>query len=119
MEISFYLLFLGGAIVTALLFSKGATLAKSPLIVGYIVAGAILGPSITGLISFEQIKSLEIINVITLSLIGFGIGGALRLHEIKKLGKSIISILFFESFGAFFFVSIILSILLKNIWMIL
>jgi len=114
-NLSFYLLFLGISILAALIFSRGATFIKSPLIIGYIVAGAILGPSIIGLISFEQIKSLEIVNVVTLSLIGFGIGGELSWREIKKLGKSIIFILFFESFGAFLFVGITLSIFLKNI----
>jgi len=114
-NLAFYLLFLGISILAALIFSRGATFTKSPLIIGYIVAGAILGPSIIGFISFEQIKSLEIVNVVTLSLIGFGIGGELRWKEIKKLGKSIIFILFFESFGAFLFVGITLSILLKNI----
>ncbi|MCK4358744.1 MAG: cation:proton antiporter [Candidatus Cloacimonetes bacterium] len=114
-NLSFFLLFLGCSIIAALIFSRGATLIKSPLIVGYIVAGAILGPSIIGFISFDQIKSLEIVNIVTLSLIGFGIGGELRWKAIRKLGKSIIFILFFESFGAFLLVGIILSILLKNI----
>jgi Kef-type K+ transport system membrane component KefB len=114
-NLSFYLLFLGISILAALVFSRSATFIKSPLIIGYIVAGAILGPSIIGFISFEQIKSLQIVNVVTLSLIGFGIGGELRWKEIKKLGKSIIFILFFESFGAFLFVGITLSIFLKNI----
>ncbi|MEA3475672.1 MAG: cation:proton antiporter, partial [Candidatus Cloacimonadota bacterium] len=114
-NLSFYLLFLGISILAALIFSRSATFIKSPLIIGYIVAGAILGPSIIGFISFEQIKSLQIVNVVTLSLIGFGIGGELRWKAIRKLGKSIIFILFFESFGAFLFVGIILSIFLKNI----
>ena len=35
----------------ALLFSRGATVLKSPLIVGYIVAGAILGPAVLNIIS--------------------------------------------------------------------
>lgn len=114
-NMSFFLLFLGCSIIAALIFSRGATFIKSPLIVGYIVAGAILGPSIIGFISFEQIKSLEIVNIVTLSLIGFGIGGELRWKAIRKLGKSIIFILLFESFGAFLLVGIVLSIFLKNI----
>ena len=114
-NLSFFLIFLGLSIVVALIFSRGATLIKSPLIVGYIITGAILGPSITGFIGFDKIKSLEIVNIVTLSLIGFGIGGALRWKEIKKLGKVIIFTLFFESLGAFFLVGIILSILLNNI----
>ncbi|MBN2017567.1 MAG: cation:proton antiporter [Candidatus Cloacimonetes bacterium] len=111
----FIFIFLGISLIAALIFSNGAKLLKSPLIVGYIIAGALLGPSVFNFISYEQIRSLEIINVVTLSLIGFGIGGALRWSEIKKLGKVIIYTLFFESFGAFFFVSIALSLLLKSI----
>lgn len=111
----FIFLFLGISLLAALIFSNGAKLLKSPQIVGYIVAGALLGPSVFNFVSYEQIKSLEIINVLTLSLIGFGIGGALRWSEIKKLGKVIIFNLFFESFGAFIFVGIALSLLLKSI----
>lgn len=88
---------------------------KFPLIVGYIVAGAILGPSVTGLINTQQIKSLEIINVVALSFIGFGIGGELRWSKIKKMGSIIISVLFFESLGAFVLVSTILSLVLGSI----
>lgn len=111
----FIFLFLGISLIAALIFSNGAKLLKSPLIVGYIIAGALLGPSVFNLISYDQIQSLDIINVLTLSLIGFGIGGALRWSEIKKLGKVIIYALFFESFGAFIFVGIALSLLLKSI----
>lgn len=113
--IPFYLIFLGISLLLALIFSRTATRFKSPLIVGYIVAGAVLGPSVTNFISFERIESLEIINLITLSLIGFGIGGALQWKQIRKLGKVIISILFFEAFGAFFFVSLIVSLVMKSI----
>ena len=111
----FLFLFLGISLIAALIFSNGAKLLKSPLIVGYIIAGALLGPSVFNLISYDQIQSLEIINVLTLSLIGFGIGGALRWSEVKKLGKVIIYTLFFESFGAFIFVGIALSVLLKSV----
>ncbi|MCD4820155.1 MAG: hypothetical protein K8S23_15850 [Candidatus Cloacimonetes bacterium] len=69
------LLFLGSSLLIALILSRGATLLKSPLIVGYIVAGALFSPDVFHFISNEQIESLEIINLIVLSLIGFGIGG--------------------------------------------
>jgi len=64
----FIFLFLGISLIAALIFSNGAKFLKSPLIVGYIIAGALLGPSVFNLISYEQIQSLEIINVLTLSL---------------------------------------------------
>jgi Kef-type K+ transport system membrane component KefB len=109
------LLFLGVSILLALIFSRGATLLKSPLIVGYIVAGAILGPEILHFINDEQIASLDIVNLIVLSLLGFGIGGELRFSELKKLGKGIIIIVIFEALGAFLLVGLATFFLLKSI----
>ena len=109
------LLFLGSSLLIALILSRGATLLKSPLIVGYIVAGALIGPDVLRFISNEQIDSLEIINIIVLSLIGFGIGGELRFSDLKKLGKKILIIVIFEAFGAFILVSIVSAFLLKSI----
>lgn len=109
------LLFLGGSILLALILSSGATLLKTPLIVGYIIAGALLGPDILGMLSPDHIKSLDIVNLVVLSLIGFGIGGELKFKEIRNLGKSIISIVIFEAFGAFFLVGIVSALILKSI----
>ena len=109
------MLFLGVSILLSLIIAKGATLLKSPLIVGYIIAGALLGPDIFGAITEEQIASMDIINLVVLSLIGFGIGGELQLKELKKLGKSIISIVMFEAFGAFLLVGTAAAIILKSV----
>ena len=111
----FLLFFMGSAIVLALIFSKGATLLRIPMIVGYIFAGALLGPDVLGIISRQQIASLDIVNVVVLSLIGFGVGGELRLGEIKKLGKSIVTIVLFEAFGAFLLVGTVSALVLKSI----
>ncbi len=108
-------IFLGISMITALICSKGASLIKSPLIVGYIVAGALLGPDIFNIINEEQINSLDIINTITLSFIGFGIGGELKISELKKLGKSIIMIVIFEATIAFLLVGCATALLLDSI----
>ena len=109
------LLFLGGSVILSLIIARGASSLKTPLIVGYIVAGAIVGPAVFNLITKEQVDSLNIINLIVLSLIGFGIGGELQIAEIKKLGKTIIMIVLLEALGAFVLVSVASSLLLKNI----
>jgi len=107
--------FLGSSIILALLFSRGATVLKTPLIVGYIIAGALLGPDVLGLISSKQVASLDVVNLVVLSLIGFGIGGELKFAEIKKLGKSITLIVIFEALGAFLLVGIASALILKSI----
>ena len=53
----------------------------------------------------EVSQELLLISEIALGLIGFDMGSHLHLNEIRKLGKSILFILIFEAFGAFFLVT--------------
>lgn len=115
MNSTFFLIFMGGSILLALLLAKGTSLLKSPLVVGYIIAGAIIGPAILKLINHDQIESMNVINTITLSFLGFGIGGELKFKDLKKLGKSIFIIVFFEATAAFLVVGIATSLILHNI----
>ena len=115
MESEFLLFFFGASLLLSLLIAKGASLLKTPLIVGYIVAGAIMGPAILNLISIEKVQSLNIINTLTLSFIGFGVGGELKFSELKKLGKSIVAIVLFEATGAFIVVGVATALILHNI----
>ena len=115
MDSYYLLLFLGGSILLALILARGATLVKSPLIVGYIIAGALLGPAVLNLISNQNIVSLGVINTITLSFLGFGIGGELRWSELKKLGKSIVIIVLFEATATFLLVGLATGLLLKSV----
>ncbi len=111
----FLLLFFGISLLLSMILARGATLIKTPLIVGYIIAGAILGPAILNLIHMDQVKSLSIINTLTLSFIGFGVGGELKLSELKKLGKAIITIVLWEATGAFVVVAATTALILHNI----
>ena len=115
MDTTFLLLFSGIAIISSFLLSQGINLLKSPLIVGYILAGAILGPAILNLINIQQIQHLDIINVLTLSFIGFGVGGELRFSVLKKLGKSIVIIVLFEATAAFVVVAGVTALVLHSI----
>ncbi|MCF7793589.1 MAG: cation:proton antiporter [Candidatus Cloacimonetes bacterium] len=115
MNSTFFLIFMGGSILLALLLAKGTSLVKSPFVVGYIIAGAIIGPAVLSLINYQQIESMNVINTITLSFLGFGIGGELKFKELKKLGKSIFAIVFFEATAAFLVVGIATTLILHNI----
>jgi NhaP-type Na+/H+ or K+/H+ antiporter len=76
-----------------------------PQVVGFIVLGVLHGPSFLNVIPLGVSQELLLISEIALGLIGFDMGSHLRLSEIRKLGKSIIFILIFEAFGAFFLVT--------------
>lgn len=70
---------------------------KIPQVVGYIVIGIIVGSSGFHILEPNVIAALTPINTVALSLIGFLIGGELKLGIIKKYGKQFVSILLFEA----------------------
>lgn len=70
---------------------------KIPQVVGYIVIGIVIGSSGFRILEPEVIAGLNPISTVSLSLIGFLVGGELRLNTVKKYGKQFVSILIFES----------------------
>ncbi|QEN06880.1 CBS domain-containing protein [Oceanispirochaeta crateris] len=78
---------------------------KIPQVVGYICLGVILGKTGFNIISLNTLESLQPFNFFALGLIGFMIGGELRISTLKKFGKQFSTILVLESLGAFFIVS--------------
>lgn len=83
--------------------SLGKLLSKFgfPRVTGYILAGLILNPKMIPAISPHFIASTDVLTTICLGFITFEVGGELSLKKMKSLGKGIVSIAFFESFGAF------------------
>lgn len=82
---------------------------RIPQVVGYIVSGILIGSSGMNLLEPEVIQSLEPISTVALSLIGFLIGGELKISTIKKYGKQFISILLFEAITPAIIVGILLG----------
>ncbi|PKN78159.1 MAG: hypothetical protein CVU48_09250 [Candidatus Cloacimonetes bacterium HGW-Cloacimonetes-1] len=115
MLLSHILAFFGICLLLSLLTGRGASYLKVPVILGYIVTGALLGPSILHYVSSQNIDSLNYINVITLSLIGFNIGSELKFKELRKMGKQILLIVTFEATAAFLLTAIATAIVLKSI----
>ncbi len=83
---------------------------KIPQVVGYIIMGVILGKTGFALIDSSTIASLEPFSSFALGLIGFMIGGELKIKTMKKFGRQFATILLLESFGAFVIVSIVITL---------
>ncbi len=115
MSTTFVLFLLGIVLLTSVLMERGTALIKSPAVLAYLIAGAILGPTALNLITVENIKSFDFINTICLSLIGFNVGSELIIPEVKKMGKSIIIIVLTETLFTWLIVTIGLSLILKSI----
>jgi NhaP-type Na+/H+ or K+/H+ antiporter len=107
--------FIGICLLFSLLTGRGANYLKIPVIIAYIITGAIFGPAILAYVSKQEVVSLEFINLITLALIGFNIGSELRLKELRRMGKRIIIIVVMEASLAFLITAIATAIVLKSI----
>ncbi len=73
-----------------------------PSLIGYMVLGVIMGPSLLNLFTEPVLDRLSFLTEVSLGIVAFSIGSELSLLSLKNLGIGIISIIFAESFAAFF-----------------
>ena len=83
---------------------------KIPQVVGYIVIGIIIGSSGMHVLEPGVITALDPVSTVALSLIGFLVGGELKIGTIKKYGKQFVSILLFEAITPAFVVGIFIGL---------
>jgi Kef-type K+ transport system membrane component KefB len=72
-----------------------------PQVVGFIVAGTLLGPSFLEVVPHDLTDNLVFVTELALGLIGFEMGQHLVFSELRTLGRSIITIVFSQAAGAF------------------
>lgn len=82
---------------------------KIPQVVGYIIIGILIGSSGFHVLEPELIAALDPVSTVALSLIGFLVGGELKIETIKKYGKQFVSILLFEAITPAIIVSVIIG----------
>jgi len=109
-----YLLLAGIAIGLGFLIGKGTHLMKITGVVGYIITGIIIGPDVLGIIQLTPIE-IETMTNLALGFVAFIIGGELTLSLLRKMGKSIITIIIGESIGAFVIVFLGVYLLTNNL----
>jgi Kef-type K+ transport system membrane component KefB len=96
------LLAVGLLLILGYLGGRAANAVKLPRVSGYLLAGMLLSPSLSHILSRQLItRDLYIITEIALGIIAYLIGGSLILERLKRLGKSIIWITFFQAGAAF------------------
>lgn len=72
-----------------LLAAKAAQLLRLPSVTGFILAGVLLGPSFSGVITMESVgRQLEHFTEIALMLIAFGIGEHIELRRLGGLAAT-------------------------------
>lgn len=104
------LFIIGVLIVTSYLAGRGIYQLKLSAVIGFMLFGVILGPSVTDFVSLSNQKSLGFITDITLGFVALTIGLELRISTLRKLGIGIVSVICAESVLAF--VAVFLLVLL-------
>jgi len=91
------LLVVGIIVLSGFICGELAGRLKLPKVTGYILAGILLNPDISSFIPADfPSHALPVANI-ALAFIAFFIGGTLFYPRLKKLGKGILSITFFEA----------------------
>lgn len=101
------------AIIIALLVGKLVSKIKLPAILGWLIAGLVLGPHALNLVNNTILEAswYQIIIHFLECVVGLLIGTELVWKKIKKTGKQIIVTTLTQSLGTFFIVSLVFSVI--------
>jgi len=113
------LAFVGTSIIAGFVGGKLINRLKLPGVVGYLIAGLLLGPSFANILNLDIIEKMGVFNDLALGLVAFTIGSEMRLGTLRKMGKGLITIIFSESFGAFLLVALGVYLLTHKIYLAL
>lgn len=111
------LFLIGSAIFLGTISGKIFQHFKIPQVVGYIIVGLLIGKSFFHLFEGELVQSLQPVVNFTLGIIGCVIGSELKGSVFKKHGRSIYTILFAEGLLAFVFVTILVTLITKKLYL--
>ena len=92
---------LGAVTIAGFYIGLAAKRVNLPAIIGYMILGAILGPSVLNIFDEHSIRQLSFLSEIALGFVAFTIGSELNLSSLKRIGSGIIIVIFAESVMAF------------------
>ena len=87
-------------IFCGMVFGRLVKRIKLPNVTGYLLAGLMLGPSITGIISQESLEGFNLISNVALGFIAFSIGNEFKLSYFRRMGRAPVVIAVLESLAA-------------------
>jgi Kef-type K+ transport system membrane component KefB len=95
------LLTFGFLILAAYTIGEIAVTVRLPMIVGYLAAGVLVGPSVLGTVTAATMAELAPVRTLAIALIAFLAGAELRWSEVRERGATIVKILASELTLAF------------------
>lgn len=109
------LLIVGAMILVAFYGGKASKLVKLPSIIGYMIVGVLIGPSLINVLNTPTQDKLSFLTDIALGFVALSIGLELNFKSLQRLGKGIITVIFSESLMAFLLVTLGTYFLTKNL----
>lgn len=73
--------------IFGLLIGHVLKMIKLPEVMGYLIAGIVIGPYVLNLVTFDSLNSMELFSTIALSFVSFLIGAEFKWNYVKRLGK--------------------------------
>ena len=109
------LLVVGIITLAGFYLGKSMRYVRLPSIIGFMLVGVLLGPSVLGLLGEELTTSIGFITEIALGFVAVSIGLELSFSALKQQGLGIILIIVAESFLAFAVVTAAVFLLTRNL----
>jgi len=69
---------------------------RIPRVTGYLLAGLLVGPSVTGLIKGLELRNFDLIAQLALGLILFNIGGEFEAGHVRRFGRKLLTVTLFQ-----------------------
>ncbi len=83
------LLAVGAMLLVGYALGKLGEMVHLPEITGFIVAGLVIGPAVSGVVDSATARDLVVLTEIALAFIAFTVGGALHRSTILRVGRSV------------------------------
>ena len=88
---------LGLILLFALLVGHLVKFARVPEVTGYLIAGMLVGPSVLGWVSHENLQALHVFSEVGLGLILFSIGSVFEFSRMRRIGRGVLALTLAES----------------------
>ena len=99
------LLIIALILFSGLLIGRLVKLVNLPNVTGYLIAGLILGPSLTNVIPTDMVQAFSLVSDMTLGFIAFSIGSEFKFSYFREVGTAPLVIAITEAFGAMILVT--------------
>lgn len=87
---------------------------RLPNVTGYLIAGLLIGPSITGIVPRDIVEELSLFSDVALAFIAYSIGSQINFKQLKKIGIGVVVLTLLEALMAMLLVVLVMLFVFKT-----